>query len=264
GRVVIIVGEPGLGKSRLKLELLARIAAELPVVRRYYCSARHKDSMLFPLIEQLQRAAMLDAADTRETKLEKLGLVTADPAPSGAFLGLLGDLMGITAIRSAHLDARRKRRVLFEAICRRLEQITQQRPVVITIEDTQWLDPSSRDLLAKIVPRISRIPALVILTSRSGEPPGWASESHVSILELNPVDQASSELLTKQIAGHVELPDKVLKQIVARADGVPLFIEELTKATLEVASVAERAFAEPATALPGTLQAALTARLDRM
>jgi class 3 adenylate cyclase/tetratricopeptide (TPR) repeat protein len=264
GGVVIILGEPGMGKSRLKLELLARLAPELPVVRRYYCSPRHKDSMLFPLLAQLQRAAMLDTADTREIKLEKLGLVTADGTPADDFLGLLGELMGIPAIRSAQPDARRMRRVLFEAIRRRLEQIAQQRPVVITVEDIQWLDPSSRALLAKIVPRISRIPVFMILTSRSGEMPSWVNEPHVSMLELDPVDSASSELLTKQIAGQVELPDVALKQIVARADGVPLFIEELTKATLEVASGVEHALVEPTSPLPKTLQAALTARLDRL
>src|SRR5262249_13363518 len=187
GGVVIILGEPGMGKSRLKLELLARLAPEFPVVRRYYCSPRHKDSMLFPLLAQLQRAAMLDTADTREIKLEKLSLVTADGTPADDFLGLLGELMGIPAIRSAQPDARRLRRVLFEAIGRRLEQIAQQRPVVITVEDIQWLDPSSRALLAKIVPRISRIAALMILTTRSGEMPSWINEPHVSMLELDPV-----------------------------------------------------------------------------
>jgi class 3 adenylate cyclase/tetratricopeptide (TPR) repeat protein len=270
GRIVIFVGAAGIGKSRLKLELLARLSRELPVVRRYYCSPHHKDSMLFPLLAQLQKAAMFDRADSPEDKLEKLAAIAADGTVSSEVLGLLADLMALPAtnrVRSIRLDPRRKRKVLFEALVRRLEQIAQQRPTIISVEDIHWIDPTSRELLETIVHRVARIPVLMILTSRPGDMPGWVSQPHVSVLELSPVNNRSAELLAKQIPGAVGLADAVLKNIVTRAQGVPLFIEELTKATVENSSVEALRNApllQSIPSVPVTLQATLMARLDRL
>ena len=265
GQAVLIVGEPGIGKSRLKLELLSRISQEFPVLRRYYCSPRHKDSMLHPLLAQLQKAAMFDRADSPDEKLNKLEALAAGGAVSSEVLGLLADLMAVPRgkhTKTLRLDARRRRRILFEALGQGLERIAQQKPTIITVEDIHWIDPTSRHLLETIVRRLVHLPVLLVLTSRPDEMPAWLGQPHVSLIEMGPVGDRSAELLVRQIPGADELPIEALRNIVARADGVPLFIEELTKATVEGTRSATSLQAIPT--VPVSLHASLMARLDRL
>jgi hypothetical protein len=152
--------------------------------------------MLFPLVAHLQRAAMLDPR-IRQRLSSRNWPRSADAAVPAESLGLLGELLGIPRPRpgrGARLDAIRKRKLLFEAIGGRLEAMARQRPVVVTIEDIHWLDPSSRELVASLVPRISSIPVLMILTTRSGEIPTWVSEAHVTVLDLGAIDQQARTL----------------------------------------------------------------------
>ena len=269
GQVVLIVGEPGIGKSRLKLELLDRTSQEFSAVRRYYCSPRHTDSTLHPLLAQLQKAATFDRADSPDAQFKKLEALAAGSGISHKVLGLLAELMAISPGGSAtlRLDPTRKRKILFDALAGGLKQIAQQRPAIITVEDTHWIDPTSRELLETIVHRIVGLPVLVILTSRPTDIPAWLSEAHVALIELGPVDDRSSERLIKQIAGAEGLPKQTVMDIAARADGVPLFLEELTKATVE-SHTSDNTRKTPSLqtipTVPGSLQASLMSRLDRL
>jgi class 3 adenylate cyclase len=274
GAVAFVCGEPGIGKSRLALELLQRLRTEFPIIRRHYCSPYHKDSMLYPLLTQLQRTAQIDVADAPEAKLEKLQALMAGAGKSAdALTAVLADLLALpVAARTnlAHLDARQKRELLFEILVDAFEQLARKRPVIVLIEDLHWIDPTSLELVGAIVERLGGLPALLLVTSRPGAEPTWLDRPMVCKLTLGPIDRGSAETLVKHISGIAHANNSTLKGIVARADGVPLFIEELTKAAIEAGAIgAQPTFAaEPAAgesaSIPASLHASLLSRLDRL
>jgi class 3 adenylate cyclase/predicted ATPase/DNA polymerase III delta prime subunit len=267
GRVVLLSGEPGIGKSRLTAALQERIEKEPHTRLRYFCSAHHQDSALHPIIAQLERAAGFEREDTPEAKLDKLATVLGPASPEdGTLLAELLSLPTEGRFPALQLTPQRKKEKTFEALLRQLEGLARQRPVLMLFEDVHWIDPSSRELFDLVVERVPRLPVLVLVTFRPEFQPPWTGQAHVTVLVLNRLDRREGAALVREVVGTRALPSNVVAKIIERTDGVPLFVEELTKAVLESGDATTVLSRADATALnvPATLHASLMARLDRL
>jgi tetratricopeptide (TPR) repeat protein len=271
GRVVLLSGEPGIGKSRLTVALSERLQEEPHTRVRYFCSPHHTDSALYPTINQLERAAGFERDDTPEAKLDKMGSLLGPS--SGHDDQLLSELLSLpTGKRYAPLNwsPQRKKEKTFDALLRQLQMLSCQRPLLLVYEDVHWIDPSSRELLDMTVDRVASLPVLLIITFRPEFQPPWTGQAHVSVLSLSRLGRRERAALVEQVAGNNALPYEIMAEIVERTDGIPLFVEELTKAVLEAGphdedtarsvSTAPR----PTLAVPAALHASLMARLDRL
>jgi class 3 adenylate cyclase/predicted ATPase len=271
GRVVLISGEPGIGKSRLTAALSEHIDSEPHTRLRYFCSPHHEDSALYPFIAQLERAADFARDDTIEVKLGKLQALLAPGTPDDDDIALLNELLSLpSSAADLNLSPQRKREKLFEALLNQLEAEARQRPVLFVFEDAHWIDPTSRELLDLTVDRVRHLPVLLAITFRPEFQPPWGGRSHVASLALNRLGERDGEALVHTLAGNAGLTAEIVAEIVERTDGVPLFVEELTKAVLESAGQGDRVAAVLATtslaaqSVPATLHASLMARLDRL
>jgi class 3 adenylate cyclase/predicted ATPase len=273
GQIVLVSGEAGLGKSRITAALAERLQAEPHLRLRYFCSPYHQDSALFPFIDQLARAAGFARDDMPAAKLEKLEALLARAAPPDEDVAFLADLLSLPASERhplPSLSPQRKKERTLEALLRQLEGLARRQPVMMVFEDAQWIDPTSRELLDLFVERVRSLPVLLIVTFRPEFLPPWIGQPQVTMLALNRLDRHDRTALIAQITGGKVLPGEVSKQIVDRADGVPLFVEELTKSVLESGLLREETDryvldgALPPFAIPTTLHASLLARLDRL
>ncbi len=272
GQIMLVSGEAGLGKSRITAAIEERLHAEPHLCPRYFCSPYHQDSALFPFIDQLGRTAGFARDDPPASKLEKLEVLLARAAPPDEDVALLADLMSLPASERhplPNLSPQRKKERTLEALIRQLEGLAHEKPVVTVWEDVHWLDPTSRELLDLTVERVRSLPVLLIVTFRPEFQPPWAGQPQVSMLALNRLDRHDCTVLIAQIAGKT-LPGEVVFAIAERTDGVPLFVEELTKSVLESGLLREENDryvldrALPPLAIPVTLHASLMARLDRL
>jgi class 3 adenylate cyclase/predicted ATPase len=259
GQVVLISGEPGLGKSRITAALAERLQTEPYLRLRYFCSPYHQDSALFPFIDQLGRAAEFARDDPSASRLEKLEALLARAAPPDEDVAFLADLLSLPGSERHPLPAlspQRKKDRTLEALLRQLEGLAHRQPVIMVFEDAHWIDPTSRELLDLTVERVCTLPVLLIVTFRPEFQPPWTGQPQVSTLTLNRLDRRDRTALVRQIAGTKALPNEVIDLIVERTDGVPLFVEELTKSVLESGV--------PLVGIPTTLHDSLMARLDRL
>ena len=271
GRVVLISGEPGIGKSRLTAALSEHIGTEPHTRLRYFCSPHHQDSALYPSIAQLERAAGFARDDTVEAKLGKLRALLAPGSRDDDDITLLSELLSLpSSAADLNLSPQRKREKLFEALLSQLEAEARRQPVLMVFEDAHWIDPTSRELLDLTVDRVRQLPVLLVMTFRSEFQPPWGGRAHVTTLTLNRLGEREGEALVKKLAGNAALTADIVAEIVERTDGVPLFVEELTKAVLESAAQGDRvapvlgAASLAALSVPATLHASLMARLDRL
>jgi class 3 adenylate cyclase len=258
GQIVLISGEPGIGKSRITAELEERLRAEPHLHLRYFCSPYCRDSALYPFIDQLWHAAELARDDPPAAKLEKLEAVLFGAAQPDEDVPLLADLMSLPASEChplPNLSPQRKKERTLEALLRQLEGLARQQAVLMVFEDAHWIDPTSRELLDLAVQHVRSLPVLLIITFRPEFQPPWTGEPQVSMLTLNRLDKDDRTALIAQIAGDRTLTDQLAEQIADRTDGVPLFVEELTKSVLESGV--------PAMGIPTTLHDSLMSRLDR-
>ncbi|TGT72968.1 adenylate/guanylate cyclase domain-containing protein [bacterium M00.F.Ca.ET.159.01.1.1] len=267
GRVVLVSGEPGIGKSRLTVSLQERIQNEPHTRLRYFCSPHGQDSALHSIIAQLERAVGLEREDPPERKLEKLAALLAPALPED--VGLLAELLSLPTegrFPPLQLTPQRKREKIFDALLRQLENLARLGPVLMLFEDVHWIDPSSRELLDLVIERVPHLPVLLLLTFRPEFQPPWTGQAHVTVLVLNRLDRREGATLVQRVVGTGELPSDVVAEIIERTDGVPLFVEELTKAVLESGNTTAVLSRAAATALnvPATLHASLMARLDRL
>src|SRR6267154_1300443 len=274
GRAVLISAEPGVGKSRLAEAVRERIRGEPHVTLRYFCSPHHRESAFYPIVGQLERAAAFDRSDDAAARRRKLNdLLIGGPAE--AELPLFAELLsvpGIDARSTLDLTPERRREEILDALLRLVEDLARRQPILAMFEDLHWMDPSSGELLDRLIPRLDRLPVLLIATFRPEFQPSWASK-HVSTMALPRLDRRAGEALVRALAGGVRLPAEILDEILKRSDGVPLFLEEVTKVVLEAGGTAARgtpAASSGATAggarlaVPVSLQASLMARLDRL
>jgi class 3 adenylate cyclase/predicted ATPase len=271
GQVVLLSGEPGIGKSRLTAALSEHIASEPHTRLRYFCSPHHQDSALYPFIAQLERAAGFARDDTADARLGKLQALLALDTPDDDDIVLLSQLLSLpSSAADLNLSPQRKREKMFGALLNQLEAEVRRRPVLMVFEDAHWIDPTSRELLDLAVDQVRRLPVLLVVTFRPEFQPPWSGRAHVTSLALNRLGERAGEALVHTLAGNSGLTAEIVAEIVERTDGVPLFVEELTKAVLESAAQGDRiaavlgATSQTALSVPATLHASLIARLDRL
>jgi len=271
GQIVLLSGEAGIGKSRLAAQLAAEVANEPHTRLWYQCSPYHRDSVLHPFVVQLGRAACIAAEDAPEAQLGKLEAILA-PARIAETAPLFASLLSIpTGERypPLALSAAQQRRLTLAALLDQLEALARQKPVLMLFEDAHWADATSLEVLDLTVERVRALPVLVLITFRPEYEAPWTGLSHVSSIALDRLAPAEVETLAEHVAGR-PLPPEVTRQIVAKTDGVPLFVEELTKAVLELGLLVAGPQGWrldgplPAFAIPATLQDSLAARLDRL
>ncbi len=263
-----------MGKSRLIAALRERLEEEPHMRLRYFCSPHHQDSALHPFIAQLERAAGFAREDAVEVRLDKLEALLAPAAPSPEELALLAELLSLPATPrypALQLTPQRKKERTFAALLHQLTELTRHQPVLMVFEDLHWVDPSSRELLDLTVERAARLQMLMIATFRPEFQAPWSGLPQVTALTLNRLDPRTSAAMVARIAGNQPLPEGLAAEIAERADGVPLFVEELTRAVIEAAAGDETGIAKalagaplPAAGVPAALNASLMARLDRL
>jgi class 3 adenylate cyclase len=265
GQVVLLGGEPGIGKSRLVRALRDRLGIEAHTSLQYQCSPHHAGSALWPVIEQLERAAGITPDDPPEANLDRLeALLRQAGGEVRTAAPLIADLIGLPAAGRhppPDLTPQRRKALTFEALLAQLMGLAARGPVLLVLEDAHWIDPTSLELFEQVVSRMRRLPVLLVVTFRPEFRPPWTSEPHAASLKLARFGRKESRALAERVAGGRALPAEVLGQILAKTDGVPLFLEELTKTVLETGLLKDPL---PAVAIPSTLNASLMARLDRM
>jgi class 3 adenylate cyclase/tetratricopeptide (TPR) repeat protein len=274
GQIVLLGGEAGIGKSRFSAWLAEQIEGEPHTRLRYQCSPYHRDSALHPFVQQFERAAQIASDESAERKLDKLEAVlqmatarTQEVAP------LIASLLSIPSgnrYPPAGLSPAQQRRQTLSALLEQIEGLARQRPVLMLFEDAHWADATSLELLNLAIERIRRLPVLLLVTFRPEFEAPWKGLPDVATVMLGRLDHGQAEMMIERVAGGRKLPPEVTAQIVAKTDGVPLFVEELTKNLLESGLLIEdgnhyRLGAPlPPLAIPSTLQDSLMARLDRL
>ncbi|MGD9509682.1 MAG: AAA family ATPase [Geminicoccaceae bacterium] len=274
GRAVLVSGEAGIGKSRLAQALVKRAKADGAVTLGFSCSPYHAATALFPVVDHLQRAAGLESEDAGLTKLAKLEALIAPAAEEpGQVVPLFASLLGITtdgSYRVPELTPAALKARTFEVLLGHLAGLARGGPVLALFEDLHWADPTTLELLVAVASAVPEIPVLLVATARSEFQPPWPGDGCAETVPLSRLGPRQSASLLRRLAGAKRLPAALEADILAKTDGVPLFLEELTGAVLEAGWLAdagdryELAQPLPALEVPATLQGSLMARLDRL
>ena len=269
GQVVLLSGEAGIGKSRLTAALLERLASEPHTRLRNFCSPQHTDSALYPIIGQMERAAGFAYNDTQQTKLNKLDVLLAQSFTSRQDAALLAEMLSLPndgRYPTLQLASQQRRQKTLDALTLQVEALSRSNPVLMIFEDVHWIDPTSLEALGRAVDRIRTLGVLLIVSYRPEFEPQWIGRPHVTALTLNRLGEREIAAMIDRVVGNKLLPVSIKQDIVERSDGIPLFVEEITKAVLEAETegAAERAVAaipSPSVAVPASLHASLMARL---
>ena len=272
GQVVLLTGEAGIGKSRLAVALVERLAGEPHTRLRYFCSPQHTNSALYPIIGQIEHAAGLAHDDTPQAKRDKLNAVLEQTSTSIEDAALFAQMLSLPndgRYPLLDLTPQQRRQRTLEALTAQAAKLATQRPVLMIFEDAHWIDPTSLELLSRTVDQIKTVPALLIVTFRPEFQAPWVENSHVTSVTLNRLGKNEVAALIAGLVGNKELPADVMAEILERTDGIPLFVEEMTKAVLEAEGEVEArrtvaAIPSPALRVPASLHASLMARLDRL
>ena len=272
GQVVLLSGEPGIGKSRLTAALLEAVASEPHTRLRYFCSPQNTDSAFYPIINQMERAAGLAHNDTPQARLDKLDAMLAQTSTLIQDAALFAEMLSLPndgRYPALDLTPEQRRQKTLEALTSQLAELARRQPVLMILEDAHWTDPTSLEAFGRTVDRIKTLPVLLIVTFRPEFNAPWAGRSHVTSLALNRLGEREAAAIIARLVGNKELPADVMAEIVERTDGIPLFVEEMTKAVLEAEGEGEArrtvgAAPSPARAVPASLHASLMARLDRL
>src|SRR5215470_12763153 len=272
GQVVLLSGEAGIGKSRLTAALLESLATESHARLRYFCSPQHTDSAFYPIIGQMERAAGLVHDDIPQARLDKLEAVLAQTSTSIEDVALFAEMLSLPndgRYPTLELTPEQRRQRTLDALILQIQALTRSSPVLMIFEDAHWADPTSLEALGRAVDRIATLRVLLIVTFRPEFDPPWIGRPHVTVLAVNRLAQREVGAMIDHLVGDKLLPEGIWQDIIERTDGIPLFVEEMTKAVLEASSegTAEHAAAAvplPASAVPASLHASLMARLDRL
>ena len=272
GQVVLLSGEPGIGKSRLTAALLEAITPEPHTRLRNFCSPQHTDSALYPTIGQIERAAGFSRDDSWQAKLDKLDALLAQSSTSARDVALVAEMLSLPndgRYPVLELAPQQRRQQTLEALVLQVATLSRQNPILMVFEDVQWTDPTTLELFGLIVERIPTLHVLLIMTFRPEFEPPWTGRPYVTALTINRLGQREVSAMIDRVVGNKSLAESVREDIIERTDGIPLFVEEITKAVLEAESqrAAEHAIAvipPPALEVPASLHASLMARLDRL
>jgi class 3 adenylate cyclase len=257
GGVVLLAGEPGIGKSRLIAALEERLRSEPCTILRYFCSPHYQDSPLYPIIGQLERTAGFAEGDTDAEKFHKLRTMLAFTITSDDDLMVVADLLSLPAKNlptALDLFPQQRKERTFAALIRYCEAQARAKPALILVEDAHWSDPSTREVFGLVIERMAGLSILMVMTFRPDLKAPWIGRAGISLLTLGRLDRQEALSMAAEVAARA-LPAVLLERIVARTDGVPLFIEELTKSVLERGADS---------GLPESLHDSLMARLDRI
>jgi predicted ATPase len=269
---VLLSGEAGIGKSRLTAALLERLATEPHTRMRSFCSPQHTDSALYPIIGQMERVAGLARDDSLEAKLEKLDAMLARSSTSAQDAALLAEMLSLPndgRYPALELTPQQRRQRTLEALVSQIVALSRQNPLLMIFEDAHWTDPTTLELFGRIVDRIPTLRALLIVTFRPEFEPPWIGRAYVTPLTINRLAGREIAAMIDGVVGNKLLPANIRQDIIERTDGIPLFVEEMTRAVLEAKDeeAAERTVAavpSPSIAVPPSLHASLMARLDRL
>jgi predicted ATPase len=272
GQVVLLSGEAGIGKSRLTAAVLEYLADEPHTRLRYFCSPQHTDSALYPIVSQMERAAGLKLDDTSQAKLDKLDAVLAQSFTPPQAAALFADLLSLPndgRYPALELAPQQRRQKTLEALTTQMGAFSRSKPVLMIFEDVHWIDPTSLEMLGRTVDRIRNLRVLLVVTFRPDFDPPWLGRPYVTALTINRLGEREIVVMVERVIGNKLLPAGVLQDIIERTDGIPLFIEEMTKAVLEAetegdAQQTTAAVPSSALAVPASLHASLMARLDRL
>ena len=272
GQVVLLSGEAGIGKSRLTAALLESLAAEPHTRLRYFCSPQHTASAFYPIISQMGRAAGFTHDDAPLAKLDKLDAVLAQTSTSKQDAGLFAELLSLPndgRYPTPDPDPQGRRQQTLEALTAQVGVLLRQNPCLMIFEDAHWADPTSLEAFSGVVDRTKNLRVLLVVTFRPDFRAPWIGRPHVTSVTLSRLPERDVAAMIDRIIGNKVLPTNHRQDIVERTDGIPLFVEEMTKAVLEAESqgAAEHAVAavpSPALAVPASLHASLMARLDRL
>jgi len=272
GQVTLLSGEPGIGKSRLTRAIQDRFSDEPHVRLLYFCSPHHQASALFPFISQLERAAGFERDEAVEHKLDKLEALLARLTNAVAHdAAVLAEPLSVPSggrYPPLDLQPQKRKETTLATLLAQLEGLAARQPVLMIFEDAHWIDPTSLELLELTVERAPSLAVLLVITFRAEFRTPWVGRPHVTMHPLNRLGRREALAMVEKVARGKALPKQVVDQIVARADGVPLFVEELTKAVLEselLRSEGDRyVLRTPQLAIPTSLHASLMARLDSL
>jgi class 3 adenylate cyclase/predicted ATPase len=272
GQVVLLSGEAGIGKSRLTAALEESLAKEPHVRMRFFCSPQRTDSALYPIINEMERAARILPDDTPQAKLDKLDAMLARISTSIENAMLFAEMLSLPndgRYPPLDLTAEQRRQKTLDAFISQMQALTRARPALMIFEDAHWCDPTSLEALGRAVDRIATLRVLLIVTFRPEFDPPWIGRPYVTALTINRLGQREVETLIDHVVGSKVLSAGIRQDIIERTDGIPLFVEEMTKALLEAGSesAAEGAAAAvpfPTQPVPASLHASLMARLDRL
>jgi class 3 adenylate cyclase/tetratricopeptide (TPR) repeat protein len=274
GQVVMLGGEPGIGKSRIVQAVMDRVDDEEHIRLRYQCSPYHTNSALYPVIQQLERASGIVRDDDDDAKLDKLQTVLAlGTNQVGRAVAMLAPLLSIDPgdkFARSGMSPRKQIAETIEVLADQLSGLSETRPVLLILEDAHWIDPSTQEAFDRLAAQVARRRVLLIITHRLEYQPPWSSLGHATALRLSRLRRSDVTAMATQVTGGKSLPEQLLGQIIAKTDGIPLFVEELTAMVIESGLVEDTGgrfeLSGPITdlAVPSTLQDSLTARLDRM
>lgn len=259
GRTVVVLGEAGIGKSRLVDALLNQIAEEPHELILWQCSPYHQVKPLYPVVEYLTQAAGISEADASAVQLQKLtDLLATAQMPLDSNLGLFAHLLSIADDAGYELPAtppNLARAATIAALVEWLERVAAAKPLLFVAEDVHWIDATTLEVLTRLVGSHGDAPLLVIVTARPEFASPWSGRAEVSTIGLDRLNDRDCETLAREIVGAVESSDRVVADVVARSDGNPLYVEELSAAVLDLTATAT-------THVPDSLQSSLMARLD--
>ena len=272
GQVVLLSGEAGIGKSRLTAALLQRLASEPHTRLRYFCSPQHTDSALHPIIRQMERAAGFTYNDATQGRLGKLDALLAQSFTTRQNAALFAEMLSLPndgRYPTVDLTAQQRRQRTLEALTAQVEALSRTNTVLMIFEDVHWIDPTSLEALGRAVERLKTLAVLLIVTYRPEFEPPWIGQPQVSALTLNRLGEREIASMIDRVTGNKPLPASIRQDIIECTDGIPLFVEEMTKAVLEADSKDEAqqtagAIPSSAQAVPPSLHASLMARLDRL
>ena len=272
GSTLLVSGEPGIGKSRLVDEVTSQLADDGLTRLRYSCSSYLKSSPLAPVIRQLPRAAGFSDTDEDGAKLEKLErfavAMALDPNESVPLLATLLSIPYESVYPSIGLSPQRQHQRLLEILVELLKGAASRGPVLVIVEDLHWIDPSTDELLGMVVEATTRLPVLTIITARPEYPDHWQHRPHVQEMRLLTLDRGDSLTMIDWLCRGHAVPEGAMAAIADRADGLPLFIEDLTKDILEMSEPQPAGDSKRPPGrhldIPDTLKDTLMSRLDRL
>ena len=265
GQVVVLSGEPGIGKSRLTQTLTEQVSHDGFLALEARCSPYHQNSSFYPLIDSVQRALLFHREDTADAKVQKLerALTLYAMQESLPLFAALLSLPTPETYRPLTLTPQKWKERTVQAMVQWWLTQAERQATVAVWEDVHWADPSTLEFLTLLLEQVPTSRLLIVLTARPEFVSPWAARSHLTTLTLSRLGHGQSKAMITEVAGDRTFPAEVVQQILAKADGVPLFVEELTKSVIEVVGMHSRAPLQ-ALAIPATLHDSLMARLDRL